>query len=479
EGNVFNFYYTARNDLGYVVNYLEQGTGDVLASQKVVGGQTYLAEVTESAPMVSGYVVVGKSSQSLVIAASGNEIVFYYVPLDIVYYNITYHSVELSGGGVPVDGRSPYVSGSVVIVLGCGDMVRAGYVFLGWDTSSNANTVVYSAGCFFSLFEDVDLYAVWQPVDVPVLYMVHYYLQGTSTSVFDSKSEVGVVGVSVSESAVDVAGYTAVAPTFLTVVLGADAANNVFIFYYTANTDIEYTVYYYLQGTTTSVASSKIVTGQTMGSLVTESAIDLAGYAKVAPTSVIKTLDATGNVFIFYYTATDSGPSNGGSSSGKAPVRPSLPPSFAPETVPNERPGDEVSYPEGEIGDLPVWALANLVLSVVGLILAVVVLIFVLLLQRKERQQTPQGVGGKKLWLQRGGVWLFVALVLGVVGVVVFFCTEDMGNVMVWVDVWTVVNAVIFVAEIIALALLLLFKHEKNNTTPEEKLSTPSSSSLN
>ena len=72
-----------------------------------------------------------------------------------------------------------------------------------------------------------------------------------------------------------------------------------------ANQNIEYTVHYYLQGTTISVAPSKVVVGQTMGAYITESAIVVAGYAAVAPTSVTQTLAATGNEIIFYYTTVD------------------------------------------------------------------------------------------------------------------------------------------------------------------------------
>jgi hypothetical protein len=57
-------------------------------------------------------------------------------------------------------------------------------------------------------------------------------------------------------------------------------------------------------------------------------------------------------------------------------------------------------------------------------------------------------------------VWLVVALVLAVVGVVVFLFTEDMGLSMGWVDRWTIVNVVIFVIEIVVLTLV--FKREKS-----------------
>ncbi|MDR0373975.1 MAG: InlB B-repeat-containing protein, partial [Nitrososphaerota archaeon] len=47
NNNKIIFIYTARTDLSYVVNYLEQGTDAVLAVQKSVVGQTFGAVVTE------------------------------------------------------------------------------------------------------------------------------------------------------------------------------------------------------------------------------------------------------------------------------------------------------------------------------------------------------------------------------------------------------------------------------------------------
>ena len=55
EGNVFNVVYEKRADLSYTVNYLEQGTNEILHEAKTVNGQTFGAEVTESAIDIPGY----------------------------------------------------------------------------------------------------------------------------------------------------------------------------------------------------------------------------------------------------------------------------------------------------------------------------------------------------------------------------------------------------------------------------------------
>ncbi|SCZ10403.1 S-layer homology domain-containing protein, partial [Alkaliphilus peptidifermentans] len=76
--------------------------------------------------------------------------------------------------------------------------------------------------------------------------------------------------------------------------------------YYKARTDISYTVNYYLNNTTTSVASTKIVENQTFGNDVTENAISISGYSLVSQSSVTITLELEDNVINFYYRAVGS-----------------------------------------------------------------------------------------------------------------------------------------------------------------------------
>jgi cytochrome bd-type quinol oxidase subunit 2 len=91
---------------------------------------------------------------------------------------------------------------------------------------------------------------------------------------------------------------------------------------------------------------------------------------------------------------------------------------------------------------------------VVGVVLAAVVVACVLLQSRKKGAQDS---GAQKR--KHSSLWLAVVLALGVAGVVVFLLTEDMSRVMGLVDKWTIANAVIFVAELIA--ILFALKHRK------------------
>ena len=75
------YYYAkweARTDLSYTVNYLEKDTEKVLATPKVVDGQTYGKEVTENAIEIEGYNKVEPTTATITIEVDNNVINFYY-----------------------------------------------------------------------------------------------------------------------------------------------------------------------------------------------------------------------------------------------------------------------------------------------------------------------------------------------------------------------------------------------------------------
>ena len=71
--------------------------------------------------------------------------------------------------------------------------------------------------------------------------------------------------------------------------------------YYTKRTDLSYTVYYKEQVTEKELATAKVVDNQTFGDVVTETAIDIDGYNKVAPTSGDIEITTGTNAITFYY----------------------------------------------------------------------------------------------------------------------------------------------------------------------------------
>ena len=76
ENNVINFYYTV-NSYGYTVNYLEEGTDNVIAPSNT-GEADFGATVYAKAEIVDGYTLVSDDEQSIVVDVKNNIINFYY-----------------------------------------------------------------------------------------------------------------------------------------------------------------------------------------------------------------------------------------------------------------------------------------------------------------------------------------------------------------------------------------------------------------
>ena len=82
--------------------------------------------------------------------------------------------------------------------------------------------------------------------------------------------------------------------------------NAEYVAQWAARTDLSYTVKYLEQGTNVELADAKTVTGQTFGAEVTENAIDIEGYAQVAPISAKITIAVENADIIFYYFKKDT-----------------------------------------------------------------------------------------------------------------------------------------------------------------------------
>jgi uncharacterized repeat protein (TIGR02543 family) len=77
-------------------------------------------------------------------------------------YIVTYFGNTNTGGSVPVDGSSPYVSGSSVTILGnSGTLTRSGSVFAGWNTAADGSGIKYVGGDTFNITQNTTLYAQW------------------------------------------------------------------------------------------------------------------------------------------------------------------------------------------------------------------------------------------------------------------------------------------------------------------------------
>jgi hypothetical protein len=262
-------------------------------------------------------------------------------------------------------------------VLDQGNLVKDGYVFLGWDTSYAANTVTYTAGSTFYIQDDVDLFAVWE-LDPDAKYSVTYKPgeHGTFTEQVTSNLRYG--------------DLTPAAPTV------------------TGEVGWRFTGWL-----------------PTRTDTVTGDAIYIAQWTQESTPSA------------------SPSPSASASPSPSASATPSPSAISTPVPTPFEDPLD--------IPDDATWAVLNLVSAVLGIILTAVATLFMLL--GKKQQNEPRLKPSSLLWL-------IVIAVLSIVGVVVFWLTQDMNNVMTLVNMWTVVHVILLAAQLF-IAMTFLRKHKK------------------
>ncbi len=83
-------------------------------------------------------------------------------------YTVTYNGNTNTGGNVPVDGSSPYVSGATVTILGnSGSLTNTGLTFVGWNTVDDGSGTSYSQGDTFTITDNIILYAQWSASPPP------------------------------------------------------------------------------------------------------------------------------------------------------------------------------------------------------------------------------------------------------------------------------------------------------------------------
>ncbi|MCL1830983.1 MAG: InlB B-repeat-containing protein, partial [Oscillospiraceae bacterium] len=114
-----------------------------------------------------------------------------------------------------------------------------------------------------------------------------------------------------------------------------------------------------------------------------------------------------------------------------------------------------------------VWALLNLILTLAGLIYAAVIIVRGAIEKRQDEYyddeyQTEEDNQKPRRRL----IPLFISVIMGIFGMILFLLTEDLTRLMVLVDRWTIVNALILVIEIVASSLA--FRKQKEANDQEE-----------
>jgi len=314
--------------------------------------------------------------------------------------------------------------------------------------------------------------------------------------------------------------------------------------------EIEYTVYYYLAGTTEEVAPSNLYTGREMASTVTETAVLIDGYTADAPTKSL-TLCATDNEIIFYYTAipeeevvvppvippppvappevieeedpiipvitdptiiptepeTETGTPEDDATTPIAPVVVVTPPAVTTnrrvETTPSNTvevseealvstpPADVEQEQEDNdediainIGDPDVplagglrgtgsWALWNLILSIAGALLALILGLHLLIRKRNDEKDDTEECDVDEEGKKRNRLFFVIATpVLAVIAIILFILTENMRLPMIMTDRWTVAHIILFAVAVISYIFAFRTRRDNDNDDRLAELET-------
>ena len=189
---------------------------------------------------------------------------------------------------------------------------HTGYSFTGWNTEANGTGTAFAAGASARVDIDGsnDLYARWTP-NTDTKYTVEFYYQNAdgSYALNHTDNRKGTTDTTVYVTEEDKAAKedgkyvydTAVA----NVESGAVAADGTLVLklYFKLN-QADVTVNYYWNETTNKVATSKTLSAQTVGSVITtETPITIEGYTALPnqTSSLTVGADASKNVINFYY----------------------------------------------------------------------------------------------------------------------------------------------------------------------------------
>jgi len=458
---------SAQEEFHFTVTFSDGGTYDGIVSDAMgaitlKGGEQYVIIgiphgvnyiVTEVEANQNGYTTFSTGANGAILSNTQSEANFLNTKYNIIQaeYTVMYNGNGHNSGLAPVDINSPYESGSQVTVLGQNSLVKTGYSFLGWSQSSTSNIATYTPGSTFIIYNDVVLYAVW----VKNVYTVTY--QPGTHGTFNTQTTSGLHYGDPTPTAPVVTGQTGW--TFIGWLPAPFA---------TVTSNIIYIAQWSQATTSPPVIPTPSLTPSPTPSLTPSPTPSLtpSPTPSLAPTS-------------------------------KPSLAPTSKPTLTPIPTLTASPSltltPTVSPPIGDDENVSrqVWAFVNLVLSIVGIILAILITLYALLQRKQKNKQQqqqqlqkkqydkPENIGGQqagkydpeqdteKKQNKHKRIWLAISIIAGIAGIILFLLTEDMNRAMVMIDKWTIVNVIIFLAEIIAITLT--FKRKKDTTNNKEQ----------
>ena len=270
--NSYTFWYVQKEAVPYTVKYLNKETGEPVATEKTVSDNRK-AVVTETFVPVSGMLPDAYQKRLVVSAEEGavNEIIFYYTEdTTHAYYKITHYTENL---GTDAQGKptwTEYASSQAVGDIGqtytADPMTIPGFTYDSTVAGTVASGKLTDKGLELKLYYTRNSYP----------YQVRYLEQGTGKQLADPENGTGKYGQVISESAIDIENYDAVAPTSQTLNIrieeGTEAKLNIITFYYKEK---EATINYQVVGpdgcgtVTPDSETLKVLSGTAQGSTAT------------------------------------------------------------------------------------------------------------------------------------------------------------------------------------------------------------------
>lgn len=234
--NEYTFVYVAKDEVEYTVRYLEKGTGNELADPKTM--TTSAAVVTETFEQITGYAPDAYQKQ-LVLAAEGNEIIFWYVkddahaPVQIIHW-----TQNIAGDGYTEYQSSTNLNGVIGTVYSETPLTIAGFTYNG--TKSNASGELTAAGLVLNLYYD--------RIEYPYEFRFVEKDSDPEKQLADSVTGNARYQAQVTQTAKTIPGYTLVSAENQAINIAIEdpanvASKNVKTFYYTEQTvEIKYEV---------------------------------------------------------------------------------------------------------------------------------------------------------------------------------------------------------------------------------------------
>jgi 3-hydroxymyristoyl/3-hydroxydecanoyl-(acyl carrier protein) dehydratase len=305
---VLSLYYTAGDKTAYTVKHYKvtNGTPDLADTDELKG--TTNTTATAEAKNYTGY-TVDKSYEGTVasgtIAGDGSLVlILYYTPKSDVSYKVNYLLQSDDSVLAPQSTVSGKTFDTTVIVESA---KITGYTVVA-PASKELTLDAYGKEVTFYYTPSTD-----------TDYQVEHWIvdanpngEGPETDLYFTDELKGTTNTTATAEEMTINGYTLDTEydgTILTANIDADGQAKMRLFY-PANTDVPYQVNYLEQGTDKVIAVTKIVTGQTFNTTVSEPAIAITGYTLVSASTQKLLLNTfpyadNQNQITFYYTQND------------------------------------------------------------------------------------------------------------------------------------------------------------------------------